>query len=98
MRFMGMLLSGWTLDALDARGLAGRRRCAFLRSAATAVVSQKAEQRVHRLEARRVDHRPAFAADRDQAGLAQTIEVEGERIGGEVESGSDRAGRHAFRA
>src|SRR5712672_569447 len=98
MRFMAIRLSGWTFDASDARGLAGSRGRAFLRRAATAVFSQEAEQRVHRLEARGVDHRATFTANRDQTGLAQTIEVEGERVGCKREGGGDCARRHSLRA
>jgi hypothetical protein len=87
------ILSGWNLGAL-ARGFAFHDRRAW--SAAAAILSQEAEQRIHRLELGGVDHRPAVAAHRDKPGGPEPIEMKGQGIRREIECCSDGAGRHAL--
>ena len=51
------------------------------RRAAAAVLGEIAEQRVHGVEARGVDHRAALAAHGDKAGLPQPVEMKRQRVG-----------------
>src|SRR5215831_1742931 len=83
--FHGATPSCGNFRALAPRGLAGYRRHALFWCASAAVFRQEAEQRVHGLEARGIDHRAALTAYRDQAGLAQSIEMEREGVWGQVE-------------
>ena len=62
------------------------------------VLSEEGNKIVHRLEPRGIDHRAAVAADGDQSGKAQPVEMKGERIRGETEFFGDLAGGHALRA
>ena len=56
------------------------------------VLSEEGNKIVHRLEPRGIDHRAAVAADGDQSGKAQPVEMKGERIRGETEFFGDLAG------
>ena len=84
--------------ALGACWLAGSDRLALFRFTAAAVLGQEAEQFVHRLEPRGIDHRATLATYRDKAREAQSVKMEGERIRREIESRRDGARRHAFRS
>jgi len=65
-------------------------------NAAAAILGEKAEQRIHGLELRSVDHRAAIAAHGDKPGGPQPIEVKRQRIRGEIERGGDSTRRHAL--
>src|ERR1051326_8863557 len=71
-------------------------RAAFRRALAT-VLGEEGNELVHRLVARRIDHGAAVAADRDQSGKAEPVEMEGQRVEGETELVSHLAGGHALR-
>src|ERR1051326_7202823 len=72
-------------------------RAAFRRGLAT-VLGEEGNELVHRLVARLRDHGAAVAADRDQSGKAEPVEMEGQRVGGETELLGHLAGGHALRA
>src|SRR6185437_8640225 len=74
----------------------GQRRALFRRALAT-VLGEEGNEVVHRLEPRRIDHGAAVAADRDQPGKAQPVEMECQRVGGKAELFGDLAGGHALR-
>src|SRR6516165_8961680 len=98
MRFIGATPSSRNLAAFLARGPALRRGGARILRAFAAVFSEIAEQRIHRFEARRVDHRTAVPAHAHQARHAQAVEMKGERIGRELENAGDLACGHSFRS
>jgi hypothetical protein len=60
-----------------------------------AIFGEIGEQNIHRLEARRVDHRAALAPDRDEPRLSQAIEMKGQRIGGELQGYGHTSSGHA---
>lgn len=76
--------------------LANRCRHAVL-CALAAVLGEEGDKVVHRFVSRCVNHRTAIAADGDQPGEAQPIEVKCQRVGGEAELFRHLPGRHAFR-
>jgi hypothetical protein len=104
----GLLLTifGWPVMASSSRKLlhecAPRRFaclwCAKLRAALTAMVGEVRHQRIHRFEPRRIDHRAAVAARCDEARVAQTIQMECQRVGRQPKADRDVAGRHAIGA
>src|ERR1700674_2947068 len=49
--------------------------------ALAAILGKKAEQRIHGVVTRGINHRTAFAPHGDQVRLLQAVEMEGERIG-----------------
>jgi hypothetical protein len=67
----------------------------FWTSLAT-IFGQVSEQSIHRFEACRVDHRATVAADRDETGLSQAIEMKGQRVGCDIERLGDLSCGHAF--
>lgn len=66
--------------------------------AGAALVGQKAEKIVHRIEPRGIDHRAALAAHGDERGMAQAVEVKGQGIGCETKFGRDLACGQSARA
>jgi hypothetical protein len=76
-------------------GLADLRRRA--RHAPAAILGEIAEQRVHRREMRRVDHRAAFAPNAYEARHPQPIEMKGERIGRNAKRHRNLPGLHPLR-
>src|ERR1700677_2480648 len=72
-----------------------RRGRAVLRALAT-ILSEEGNEAVHRLVTRRIDHGAAVAADGDQCGEAQPIEMKGKRVGGEAKLFGDLSRRQAF--
>jgi hypothetical protein len=86
-----VFLSGGNFGALS-------RRLAFgggwTRKTPAAIIGEIADQRVHRFELGRIDHRAALAAHGDKTGGPQPIEMKGQRVRCEIERGCDRAGRH----
>jgi hypothetical protein len=70
----------------------------LLRRAAAAVLGEEGEQHVHRLEPCGIDHRTAFAPDRDQPRLAQPVEMKGQRVRRELERFGHGAGWHPLQA
>jgi hypothetical protein len=62
-----------------------------------AILRQIAEQGIHRFVLRGVDHRATIAADGDQPGHAQPVEMKGQRVGRQVECLGHLPGGHAFR-
>ena len=91
----GRVLSSRDFGALARRFADSGRRAGH---AAAAVFGEKAEQRIHRVELRGVDHRSSFASYGDEAGHPQTIEVEGQSVGREIERLGDRTCRHPLGA
>jgi hypothetical protein len=67
-------------------------------SAAAAILSEEAEERIHLVELGGVDHRPAFAAHGYKPGRPEPIKVKSQGIRGEVEGGSDGPRWHALGA
>ena len=63
-----------------------------------AFLGEEADQRVHGVVTRRVDHRAAVAAHGHEAGLAQTVEVKREGVRRQSERGCDLARRNAVRS
>jgi hypothetical protein len=93
--FHGVILSGRYLGAL-ARGLAFGSGRAL--SAAATILGEKAEQGIHFVELRSVDHRPAITAHGDKPGRPQPIKMKGQGVGSKVEGGGDGAGWHSLRS
>src|SRR5215510_9486554 len=98
MRFMTGLLSGWYLRAPAAGRAARRRGSAGLWRALAAILREVAEQRVHGVVARGVDHRPPFAPHGDEPGLAQAVEVERQRVRRQPDRVRHLSGGNAFRS
>ena len=65
--------SGWKFGVLCACRLARGRRLAFLLHATATIFRQEAQQRVHGLEARGVDHGPPLALNGDKSGVAYCV-------------------------
>jgi hypothetical protein len=63
-------------------------------SAAAAILSEETEERVHLVELRSVDHRPAIAAHSDESGRPEPIKVKGQGIRCEVEGSCDSTRWH----
>src|SRR5580704_19639077 len=63
-----------------------------VRHALAAVLGEVAEQRVHGLEPRRIDHRAARAPHRHQARRPEAVEMKCESIGRQAERGRDLTG------
>ena len=78
------------------RGFAFAGWCAW--STAAAIVGEISDQRVHRLEPGRIDHRAALAAHRDDAGDPQPVEMKGQRVGRETKRFGDGARSHTLEA
>src|SRR5271169_1292275 len=78
---------GWIRDF-------ARRGLALLRAALAAIIGQVAEQHIHGVEPRGVNHRAALAPDGDESGLAQAIEMEGQGVRRESKSVGDLSRRH----
>src|SRR5215467_2327236 len=95
MRFMALILSSRNPDAFPARGLARRGRGASIARARAAIFGEIAEQRVHGVIARGIDHRSALPPNRDQSRLPQAVEMKGERVGRKPDRGGDLSGGHA---
>jgi hypothetical protein len=74
------------------------RRARFSRRALATVLSQERNKVVHRFKARRIDHGAAVAANRDQPGVAETIEVESQCVWSEVQRFSHASGWHSLRS
>ena len=72
-----------------------RRTCA---GALAAVFGEIGEQRIHGLEARRIDHRAALAPDGDEARRAQPVKMEGEGVGRETERARHLPGGQPLRS
>jgi len=83
----------WFLFALVFRRRASVCRSALIRLPGAAVLGEKADQRVHRLVTRRINHRAAAAPHGDEASLSQPVEVERKSIRGQAERGGDFACR-----
>ncbi len=66
--------------------------------AAAAILGEVAEQRVHGLEARGVNHLAALAAHRHQSGAAQPVEMKCQGVRCEPKRNGDLAGRQALRS
>jgi hypothetical protein len=99
---------GW-LPALKARNLPAPSRLriasamierawgsAEFRLPAAAILGQVGQQCVHGVEARGVDHRAAVAADRDERGLPQPVEMKRQRVGRQAEPRRHFPGRQAL--
>src|SRR5262249_9010982 len=67
-------------------------------SAAAAVFSEEAKQRVRLLELRCIDHRAALATHSDKARRTKPIKMESQGVGREIESVCDCARWHALRS
>src|SRR5215472_123880 len=97
MRFMATLLSlgDGGFGALRTPWFADRWGAGSGRSLAT-VLSEVAEQRIHRFEAGRIDHRAAVPAHGHQPRHAQAVEMKGESVRREFESAGDLTGGHSL--
>jgi hypothetical protein len=85
------------LGAFAARGFAGRRgrtRCGAL----TAIFGEIVDERIDRLELRRVNHRTAVAPNAHEGCHAQPVEVEGQRVRRQFERRGNLARRHSLRS
>src|SRR5271165_4247326 len=85
-RFMAVVLEtkldGFSLAAPRLCRIAGRCRRTFVRRrSAAAVFSEVAEQRVHSLKARGIDHGPALAPDAHKPRRAQAVEMKCQGVG-----------------
>ena len=90
------LLLGRGLAAPGAGRFTGRRGCADLVRTAAAVIREIGEQRIHGVEVRRVDHRAAVTANRDETGIAQPVEMERQRVRREFKCVGNAAGGQAL--
>jgi hypothetical protein len=75
-----------------------RRPARKLWLAGAALFGEEADQRVHGVVARRVDHRAAVAAHGHKTGLAQPVEMKREGVGRQAERRRDLARRKAVRS
>jgi hypothetical protein len=60
------------------------------------VIGEVRHQRIHCPECRRIDHEATIAARRNEAGIAQAIQMEREGVGWQPQTGRDVARRHSF--
>ena|SRR5690242_1827299 len=74
-----------------------RLRPAKLRPALAAMIGKIRHERIHCLEPRRIDHRAPVAPRHDEARIAQTIEMKGQRVWLQPKAAGDVARRHPVR-
>src|SRR3974390_3169040 len=72
-------------------------RFAKLSMSLTAVVCEIGNERVHGLKPGRINHRAAVAPNRYESCLAQSVQVECERVGRQSKATGDMACRHSLR-
>jgi hypothetical protein len=72
------------------------RWSALLRRTAAAIFGQIVEQRIHRLESCRIDHRTALTLDPNKPGLPQPVEMKCERIWSQTKRVRNSTGGHSF--
>src|SRR3974390_3668139 len=63
----------------------------------TAVICEIGNERIHGLKPGRIDHRAAVAPTRYESCLAQSVQVECERVGRQSKATGDMACRHSIR-
>src|SRR3974390_3417087 len=63
----------------------------------TGVICEIGNERIHGLKPGRIDHRAAVAPNRYESCLAQSVQVECERVGRQSKATGDMACRHSLR-